>query len=64
MDLMMEPPVEEVEENVLEPEDLETVSTLMCRIDVQLEINVKMEKFLENNKRAGRNRRAVLFRFF
>ena len=34
MDLMMEPPVEEVEENVLEPEDLETVSTLMCRIDV------------------------------
>ena len=27
MDQMMEPPVEEVEESVLEPEDLETVST-------------------------------------
>ena len=26
MDLMLEPPVEEVEESVLEPEDLETVS--------------------------------------
>ena len=26
MDTMMEPPVEEVEESVLEPEDLETVS--------------------------------------
>ena len=26
MDQMMEPPVEEIEENVLEPEDLETVS--------------------------------------
>ena len=29
---MLEPPVEEVEESVLEPEDLETVSTAKSRV--------------------------------
>ena len=32
--------------------------TLVCRIDVEGEINVQVGKFLENIKRAGRNRRA------
>ena len=37
--------------------------TLVCRIDVQGKINVQVEKFLKNNKRAGHNRRAggILF---
>ena len=30
----------------------------MCRIDVQGKINVQVEKFLKNIKRAGQNRRA------
>jgi hypothetical protein len=33
-------------------------STLVYRIDVQYEINVQVEKFLKNIKRAGQNRRA------
>ena len=33
-------------------------STLVYRIDVQAEINVQVEKFLKNIKRAGQNRRA------
>ena len=32
--------------------------TLVCRIDVQGKINVQVEKFLKNIKRAGQNRRA------
>ena len=32
--------------------------TLVCRIDVQGKINVQVEKFLKNIKRAGRNKRA------
>ena len=31
--------------------------TLVCRIDVQGQINVQVEKFLKNIKRAGQNRR-------
>ena len=34
------------------------ISTLVCRIDVQVEINVQGENFLKNIKRAGQNRRA------
>ena len=34
------------------------LSTLVCRMDVQGKINVQVEKFLKNNKRAGQNRRA------
>ena len=33
-------------------------STLVCRIDVQVQINVQGEKFFKNIKRAGQNRRA------
>ena len=33
-------------------------STLVYRIDVQGKINVQVEKFLKNIKRAGQNRRA------
>ena len=36
----------------------ETPSTLVYRIDVQDEINVKVGKFLKNIKHAGQNRRA------
>ena len=36
MDTMMEPPVEEVEESVLEPEDLETVRTVKLRVLTRL----------------------------
>ena len=32
--------------------------TLVYRIEVQDQINVQVEKFLENIERAGRNRRA------
>ena len=32
--------------------------TLVCRIDVLGKMNVQLEKFLVNIKRAGRNRRA------
>ena len=32
--------------------------TLVCRIDVQAQINVQVEKFQKKNKRAGQNRRA------
>ena len=34
------------------------IPTLVCQIDVYSEINVQVGKFLENIKRAGRNRRA------
>ena len=34
------------------------LSTLVCRIDVQGKINVQVEKFLKNIKRAGQNRSA------
>ena len=34
------------------------LGTLVYRIDVQAEINVQVEKFLKNIKRAGQNRRA------
>ena len=34
------------------------LTTLVCRIDVQGEINVQVGKFLKNIKRAGQNRRA------
>ena len=34
------------------------ISTLVYRIDVQDQINVQVEKFLKNIKRAGQNRRA------
>ena len=33
-------------------------TTLVCRIDVQVQINVQGEKFFKNIKRAGQNRRA------
>ena len=32
--------------------------TLVYRIDVQYELNMQVEKFLKNIKRAGQNRRA------
>ena len=35
-----------------------TVNTLVCQIDVQVQINVQGEKFFKNIKRAGQNRRA------
>ena len=34
------------------------LNTLVCRIDVQVQINVQGEKFFKNIKRAGQNRRA------
>ena len=34
------------------------IPTLVCRIDVQVQINVQGEKFFKNIKRAGQNRRA------
>ena len=37
---------------------LPLISTLVCRIDVQGKINMQVEKFLKNIKRAGQNRRA------
>ena len=33
-------------------------NTLVCRIDVQVQINVQGEKFSKNIKRADQNRRA------
>ena len=34
------------------------IPTLVCRIDVQVQINVQGEKIFKNIKRAGQNRRA------
>ena len=37
--------------------DEKFLHTLVCRIDVQGEINMQVEKFFKNIKRAGQNRR-------
>ena len=49
---------DEIETTMLPMIDDDMVSTLVCRIDVQAQINVQVGKFLKNIKSAGQNRRA------